>query len=1060
MHCKQLINHCIACCMYALLLLNPVHGQYARSYIPPSPNAASLGAYGQVPVSEYSGVPNIQIPLHMVETDGFSMPVALNYHSAGFRIKDEASWVGLGWSLSAGGVITRSKRHKNDFGPNGFFRTTSSRPCGNDVDQEPDMFFYNIGGKSGKFFMVGPSPGYVRYFNQDNMKIEYNNLRESWTLTTGEGIIYTFDTREYTHEKGVDQEGGTVAEETYVSTWYLTSIELAHGTKITFSYNTSNNTKIISTSRTGTSDMVISYYPLYLTDVCCPVAHGLLKRVDSWVTTTVTTNEVVLSQIDFPNGAITLHTGSRIDLKVASGTAPAKKLDSIRVYAGENVLKSFAFSYDYFVSDTFNTPDIANRLRLRSVVEKTPAASFKPYTINYSGNKMPAKMDGSRYLDTTGLLKSIVYPTGGYVNFVFEPHPLFPPFSTNTGARIQKIYVKDAADSFDVRRFEYIGARLMGKIMHGTIIPYSANTLLGGECCGMPVGMGVEITRQRNYSSDFSSLGETINGNIVGYDTVITWFGENGKNGKKVSCFENVAPADPDYKSGSVPIPVPLNTSNKNGTLRDEYEYKNNNDTFVLVRRTRTTYGSANTITTAARRFAYDNCGWTYSITTENVRITNQVVWNYDMTGNNPLFVTTNYLYDDAANSLPTRILVTDSKGQELRTTNYYAKQKSAQEGGVYTTMLNRNMISIVIDQEKARDSILTSKSITTYKDWFNNGKLLKPETVRFKKPGNYDADITMRFNEYDEHGNVLSMSKEAGKPVCYKWGYGSAYPTAEVVNADSLPFTEVVIVGHNVGQLLDLTTQNYQNFETFTSNTAQTYSFSVKVTPVMESGSFNGIVILRLMKTGSSTPLFERSYTSGNTYNETATLPSGTESYYFSASVYQPGTGTRYIRLDITSSYKKTNSYHNWSYTSFEDAITNYAMDAKTGKKSYKGVYMVSMKRKPGRYIMSWWQKPGTGGNWVYHEQIYNLTTSDNPPAGAGDLSAGANILVDEVRWYPQFAAMTTYTYEPQIGMTSKCDERNQVTYYEYDELRRLKLIRDHDGNIIKSFEYNYKNQ
>jgi YD repeat-containing protein len=52
----------------------------------------------------------------------------------------------------------------------------------------------------------------------------------------------------------------------------------------------------------------------------------------------------------------------------------------------------------------------------------------------------------------------------------------------------------------------------------------------------------------------------------------------------------------------------------------------------------------------------------------------------------------------------------------------------------------------------------------------------------------------------------------------------------------------------------------------------------------------------------------------------------------------------------------------------------------------------------------------------------------------------------------------MTTYTYEPLVGMTSQCDARNTITYYEYDALGRLTLVRDQDGNIIKTFKYNYK--
>lgn len=54
----------------------------------------------------------------------------------------------------------------------------------------------------------------------------------------------------------------------------------------------------------------------------------------------------------------------------------------------------------------------------------------------------------------------------------------------------------------------------------------------------------------------------------------------------------------------------------------------------------------------------------------------------------------------------------------------------------------------------------------------------------------------------------------------------------------------------------------------------------------------------------------------------------------------------------------------------------------------------------------------------------------------------------------------VTTYTYDPLIGVTSIKDPSGYTSFYVYDDFNRLLYIKDKDGIVLKSYKYHYKGQ
>lgn len=207
---------------FFLLLMLPVFGQYALGQaenpqiIPVSPEAAALAKMVNYPVNYNTGVPDINIPLYEINVGGMTLPVTLQYHSGGFRINEQSTRSGLGWSLSSDLQITRTINGKDDFLTNGYIGNDKVRAfypnystctscaypmtgqegymlANGEKDGAPDKFTYKLLGKSGSFYFQknNAGTGYtIVPVPFDNIKIQYAD--GAFTITDTDGTTYYF----------------------------------------------------------------------------------------------------------------------------------------------------------------------------------------------------------------------------------------------------------------------------------------------------------------------------------------------------------------------------------------------------------------------------------------------------------------------------------------------------------------------------------------------------------------------------------------------------------------------------------------------------------------------------------------------------------------------------------------------------------------------------------------------------------------------------------------------------------------------------------------------------
>ena len=379
--------------------------------------AFAYGQYADIPVSHNTGTGSVTVPLHTITDGPLSLPVSLNYHTAGNIVSVPASSAGLGWNLHVGGMISRTiKGLPDETKDRGYYHhggKDRSRMGNPYYDMEPDMFTYNIGGQSGKFFIDGNQK--VQMVPLSDIKIEIS--LEPWLLASPGVVGAGYALNRITailpngikyHFKEKDTQGSGTSGWGNIRTipvgWFLekiTSADLLH--TINVEYKT--HIYVFKTPDIcGGTMLYKNWWGAFKTKTLCETSHGeeipsyhlVNSRYPTKITTSSGTEEIIFTHQDRKDLRRHFHYPDH----------RAQMITGLQVKNG-NVCFRYDFDQSYFTDDQLGIEE--SKLKLEGVQKKScdgsvtePAWKFEYRGYTASNGKQFAPATNNKNVDHWG----------------------------------------------------------------------------------------------------------------------------------------------------------------------------------------------------------------------------------------------------------------------------------------------------------------------------------------------------------------------------------------------------------------------------------------------------------------------------------------------------------------------------------------------------------------------------------------------------------------------------------------------------------------------------------
>ncbi|EZH73165.1 hypothetical protein ATO12_19355 [Aquimarina atlantica] len=1059
---KQLLSLLLMVCTIAISqelddVKNPL--EEALQVFPVSPEAASLGKYGDVPVNLATGKINYTVPIYTIQHGGFEWPIMLSYNYGGLIAEQDHPMTGIGWDLIANGRITRQIRGLDDDYGNQSFKNTLFVPylrgdfnhlnpdqlgektfnvydkiANQNHDAEQDKYAINVPGLEGSF--VFNEVGEVVFLNYKNYKVQKNG--DVFTIVNDKGVTYHFNIHELgTHTYTANNEP---VENTVPISYLLTKIVLPnHKGAIDFVYGAEE----FYSKRVYSESMSLGY-----------LVPTVIKRSSSNNTSTRRT----LQKIVFPNGEVRFNITNSVDQSVAT-----QALNSVSVWnSSKQIIK-----YDF----TYNDPT-KNRKVLTSITKSNKGVALPWYQFEYhaapnlvapdqnykqqdfwgyyNGSLRPLLPAENREIDPnktiSGALKKITYPTKGYSEIVYEQNRIAIG-SSSTASNCSYSHNKSFSKTISIENgvFDKVLDTII-QVPEQQVVTVNGNITLGEGTNYTFWGAESDITissvgggcRYQNINLRMKKHGETIPC-------------EPGTSNDCPDTYTETNTQTGFTQDGKIRVQVrltaPFNSSAK-FRFSIRYEERGEDTPYKLiggirVSQTKDCDGDGNCKTKTYKYIKEDG-------TDSGVLVGSPAVFEYQTTVAKHLRVTTTTHrvaksmqdVNSYAGSpvLYPRVEIWEEDGTNGKTVNHYSSFGNS--GGSYPFVppvnndwLKGKLLKSEVFAKRGQNFVLQKETVNEYQTVYPFGQF-GLSTV--KAYGMAVGRIMYRYGE-DGHFNGLID----GNPTHYQSNFYVDYPKEY--------------------KLVKTIDKEFLHGQTLTSETSYTYDNPYgQLKTQTNTDSHNNTIVTQFFYPYDLSNTVHNSLIDQNritTPIETQTKQ-GDEFVASQTTEFKDwGDGKLLPKMVKTLKGEKS------TVNIFQDQVEYLSYDNQG--------YPLEVLQVDGRHIMYVWGYNNTlpiakidnasyvGISSTASSLITQLQTASNTEDTPAEEVTMRNLFKDlREDVYFADAQLTGYTYDPLIGVTSMTDPKGYTTYYRYDEFNRLQYGLDQNQHVAQQVRYNYQGE